>query len=88
MLGSRYPAAEMAQVGVGQQIDCGVTYTAPGTYGLSASVTWDACWARGRAQAGGPPANCKPVPGAGGLAASTSPPQQVAVREIQSVNNG
>jgi hypothetical protein len=88
MLGSRYSAAEMAQVGVGQQIDCGVTYTAPGTYGLSASVTWDACWARGLAKAGGPPANCKPVPGAANLAASTSPPHQVAVREIQSVNNG
>ena len=88
MLGSRYSAAEMRQVGVGQQIDCGVTYTAPGTYGLSVSVTWDACWARGLAMAGGPPAKCKPVPGAAGLAASTSPPHQVAVREIQSVNNG
>jgi hypothetical protein len=88
MLGSRYSAAEMAQVGAGQQIDCGVTYTAPGTYDLSASVTWNACWARGLAKAGGPPANCKPVPGAADLAASTSPPHQVAVREIQSVNNG
>jgi hypothetical protein len=88
MLGSRYSAAEMKQVGVGQQIDCGVTYTAPGTYALSASVTWDACWARGLATAGGPPANCKPVPGATGLAASTTPPHQVAVREIQSLNNG
>jgi hypothetical protein len=88
MLGSRYSAAEMRQVGVGQQIDCGVTYTAPGTYGLTASVTWDACWARGLATADGPPAGCKRVPGAGGLAASTSPPHQVTVREIQSVNNG
>ena len=88
MLGSRYSPAEMAQVGAGQQIDCGVTYTAPGTYGLSVSVTWDACWARGLARAGGPPANCKPVPGAGGLTPSTTPPHQVAVREIQSVNNG
>jgi hypothetical protein len=88
MLGSRYSAAEMRQVGVGQQIDCGVTYTAPGTYALSVSVTWDACWARGLATAGGPPAKCKRVPGAAGLAASTSPPHQVAVREIQSVNNG
>jgi hypothetical protein len=88
MLGSRYSAAEMQQVGVGQQIDCGVTYTAPGTYALSVSVTWDACWARGLATAGGPPAKCKPVPGAAGLEASTSPPHQVAVREIQSVNNG
>jgi hypothetical protein len=88
MLGSRYTAAEMQQVGVGQQIDCGVTYTAPGTYNLTASVSWSACWARGLATAGGPPANCKPVPGAGALAASTSPPHQVTVREIQSVNNG
>lgn len=88
MLGSRYSPAEMAQVGAGQQIDCGVTYTAPGTYGLSVSVTWDACWARGLAVAGGPPAKCKPVPSAGGLAPSTTPPHQVAVREIQSVNNG
>lgn len=88
MLGSRYTAAEMQQVGAGQQIDCGVTYTAPGTYPLTASVTWSACWARGLATAGGPPANCKPVPGAGGLTASTSAPHQVTVREIQSVNNG
>jgi hypothetical protein len=88
VLGSRYTVAEMQQVGAGQQIDCGVTYTAPGTYPLTASVTWSACWARGLATAGGPPANCKPVPGAGGLAASTSAPHQVTVRAIQSVNNG
>jgi hypothetical protein len=87
MLGSRYPKAEMAQVGVGQQIDCGVTYTAPGTYNLTASVTWDACWALGQATPGGPPADCKPVPGAAGLAPSTSAPVQVHVRDIQSVNN-
>jgi hypothetical protein len=88
VLGSRYSKAEMAQVGAGQQIDCGVTYTAPGTYGLTANVTWNACWARGLATAGGPPPGCKPVRGAAGLAASTSPPDQVNVREIQSVNNG
>lgn len=86
MLGSRYTADAMAQVGVGQQIDCGVTYTAPGTYNLSANVTWDACWAEGQATPGGPPAKCKPVPGAGGLAASSTQPLQVNVRDIQSVN--
>jgi len=86
MLGSRYAADAMAQVGVGQQIDCGVTYTAPGTYNLTANVTWDACWAEGQATPGGPPANCKPVPGAGGLAASSTQPLQVNVRDIQSVN--
>jgi hypothetical protein len=88
MLGSRYSKAEMAAVGAGQQIDCGVTYTAPGTYGLTANVTWDACWAQGLATAAGPPAGCQPVPGAAGLAASTTAPDQVHVREIQSVNHG
>jgi hypothetical protein len=67
MLGSRYSADAMASVGVGQQIDCGVTYTAPGTYNLTANVTWNAYWAKGQATPGGPPANCiQPVPGAGG----------------------
>ena len=87
VLGSRYNKAEMAQVGVGDQIDCGVTYTRPGSYALTANITWSACWAQGQATAAGPPANCKPVPGAGGLAPSTSAPLQVAVREIQT-NNG
>jgi hypothetical protein len=86
MLGSRYSAEAMASVGVGQKIDCGVTYTAPGTYNMTANVTWDACWAEGQLTPGGPPANCKPVPGAGGLAASTTQPVQVNVRDIQSVN--
>jgi hypothetical protein len=85
-LGSRYSAEAMASVGVGQQIDCGVTYTAPGSYNLTANVTWDACWAKGQLTPGGPPANCQPVPGAGGLTASTTQPVQVNVRDIQSVN--
>jgi hypothetical protein len=88
MLGSRYTAAEMAAVGAGAKIDCGVTYTSPGTYGLTANVSWDACWAEGLATAGGPPAGCKPVPGATGLTDSTTQPVQVNVRDIQSVNNG
>jgi hypothetical protein len=88
MLGSRYTSAEMAKVGAGQKIDCGATYTAPGTYDLTVSITWNACWKPGLPQTDGPPAGCRPVPGAGGLTASTSVPRQVAVREIQSVNNG
>jgi hypothetical protein len=87
ILGSRYPEAAMAKVGVGQQIDCGVTYNAPGTYGLTATVTWHPCWARGLATPGGPPANCKNVPGATDMT-TTTPVDQVTVREIQSVNNG
>jgi len=86
MLGSRYAADDMAKVGAGQQIDCGVTYTAPGTYNLTVSVSWDACWAEGQVTPGGPPAGCKKVDHAGGLTPSTTQPVQVNVRDIQSVN--
>jgi hypothetical protein len=85
-LGSRYSTAAMAQVGPDQKIDCGVTYSAPGSYALTVSVTWNACWSRGPATAGGPPAGCKPVPGAAALAPSVTAPVPVTVREIQSVN--
>lgn len=89
VIGSRYTPAEMKKVGAGQPIDCGVTYTAPGTYHLTASVTWNACWTTGLAAPGGPPAaGCKRVPGAANLAPSTTAPVQVNVRDIQSVNNG
>jgi hypothetical protein len=89
IIGSRYPRAEMKKVGAGQAIDCGVTYTAPGTYRLTANVTWNACWTTGLAAPGGPPAaGCKRVPGAADLAPSTTAPVQVNVRDIQSVNNG
>jgi len=88
IIGSRYTQTEMKEVGAGQPIDCGVTYTAPGTYNLTANITWNACWTRGLATAGGPPAaGCKPVPGAAGLAPSTTA-VQINVRDIQSVNNG
>lgn len=89
IIGSRYTPAEMRQVGAGQPIDCGVTYTAPGTYHLTVNITWNACWTRGLAVAGGPPATgCQRVPGAVNLAPSTTAPVQVNVRDIQSVNNG
>jgi hypothetical protein len=88
IIGSRYTQAEMKEVGVGQPIDCGVSYTAPGTYNLTANITWNACWTRGLAMAGGPPATgCKQVPGAAGLAPSTTT-VQINVRDIQSVTNG
>jgi hypothetical protein len=87
-LGSRYSTAAMAQVGAGQAIDCGVTYTSPGTYGLTVSISWKACWAPGQYTGNGLPAVCRAVPGAQELAPTTSAPDQVTVREIQSVNNG
>lgn len=88
VLGSRYSSSEMSNVGVDQKIDCGVTYTAPGTYHLTASITWNACWKEGLPTTDGPPAGCRPVPGAGGLTPSTTAPVRVNVRDIQSVNNG
>jgi hypothetical protein len=74
---------------VNQTIDCGVTYRAPGTYNLTTTVGWTACWAR-TANTGAPPlAWCKghPVPGAQALQGSTET-QPVNVQEIQSVNGG
>jgi hypothetical protein len=88
-LGSQYSPAQMAAVGVNQSIDCGVTYTTPGSYGMTASIDWTACWAdTGAAVAppGPPPAGCQPVPGAGDLQPSAVGPVAVNVREIQSVN--
>jgi hypothetical protein len=85
-LGSVYTKKQMAEVGAGGSADCGVTYTVPGTYQLTVSIAWKACWAPGLVSQAGPPANCKPVPGAAGLAPTTSQPATVNVREIQSVN--
>jgi len=85
-LGSVYTAAQMAEVGAGGKADCGVTYTAPGTYQLTVSIAWKACWAPGLVSQAGPPAGCKAVPGATDLAPTTSQPATVTVREIQSVN--
>jgi uncharacterized RmlC-like cupin family protein len=89
MLGSRLTTQAIAAVGPGGSIDCGVTYYAPGSYNLTVSVNWKACWIAGPPTAGGPPKQgCKPVPGAQALQPSNSGPVQVNVRDIQSVNNG
>lgn len=87
MLGSRLTTAAMAAIGPGQSVDCGVTYYTPGSFNLSVSVNWKACWIAGPPTAGGPPKQgCKPVPGAQALQPSNSGPVQVNVRDIQSVN--
>lgn len=86
ILGSR-EMASAGRYGAGQSIDCGVTYTSPGSYNLTVSVGWSACWARGTVNPGGPPADCNAnIPGAAGLQDSTTGPIPVNVREIQSVN--
>jgi hypothetical protein len=84
-LGSRLTTGQLATIGTGGSVDCGVTYSAPGSFGLTASVGWTACWAStpGATAPGPPPAQCAPVPGAGGLADSAVGPVAVNVREIQ-----
>jgi hypothetical protein len=84
-LGSRLTTGQLATIGVNGSVDCGVTYAAPGSFGLSASIGWTACWAPtpGATQPPPPPANCDPVPGASGLADSAVGPVAINVREIQ-----
>jgi hypothetical protein len=79
-----------SKYGAGQQIDCGVTYTAPGSFQLQVNLGWTACWAPGPVDPNGPPADCNThFNGAGGLQPSAlNPTPTVNVREIQSVNNG
>jgi hypothetical protein len=87
MLGSRYSAKQMAAAGAGANIDCGVTYGAPGSYNLTVSVNWTACWVAGPPTPGGPPqTGCNQVPGAAALQPSTSGPVPVNVRSITAIN--
>jgi hypothetical protein len=87
-LGSRLTTGQLATIGVNGSVDCGVTYAAPGSFALTGSIGWTACW---RATPGavepasGPPADCTPnINGADALADSTFGPVAVNVREIQS----
>ncbi len=87
MLGSRLTTGQLATIGVNGSVDCGVTYAAPGSFALTGSIGWTACWAAtpGAVEPpGGPPGDCNPnIQGAGGLADSTFGPVAVNVREIQ-----
>jgi hypothetical protein len=87
MLGSRYTATQLASIGAGGSVDCGVTYQEPGTHYLTVSVDWTACWIPGLPTTVGPPKNCQPVPGAQALQASNSGQIAVNVRSI-TANNG
>jgi hypothetical protein len=79
---------QIANTGPGGPIDCGLTFQTPATWHVTASMTWQTCWAQNVPQNQVPdPATCTPVPGAQ-LNGTNWPPQPVIVNEIQSVNNG
>jgi enoyl reductase len=77
--GSAYGAAQMAATGPGGAIDCGVTYRTPsigGPYPLTGTLYWQATW---NGQLLAPPP---------GLTATSGPPNQITVAEVQSINRG
>jgi hypothetical protein len=85
-LGSTQISTQAAQnAGPGTVPDCGATFQSPATWQLTASMTWQACWAPGLVD-GPPPANCQPVAGAQLNPVNWARP--VFVNEIQSVDNG
>lgn len=75
----------VARTGINGAIDCGVTFTQPGTSQLTASLTWQTCWVAA-AQAGPPPAACTAVQGANLNPTVWNRP--VNVKEIQAANGG
>jgi hypothetical protein len=77
--------AKVARTGANGTADCGVTFRQPGTWNITATLTWQACWAVG-VDNGPPPANCNPVPGANLNPANWA--RNVNVREIQAANGG
>jgi hypothetical protein len=89
MIGSKWSPAQMRKTGPNEAIDCGATFTQPGTYQIQAALTWKpAVWAPNTPDGyqNPPPANAQPVPN--GQLNPTTIAQQVPVAEIQSINNG
>ena len=75
----------VARTGANGTADCGVTFRQPGNWNITATMTWQACWAVG-IDDGPPPAGCNPVPGAALNPVTWARP--VNVREIQASNGG
>jgi hypothetical protein len=73
----------VANTGANGTADCGVTFRDPGTWNITASLTWRTCWVPEIVHSA-PPANCTPVPGA-----ELNPDnwaRNVTVHEIQAAN--
>ena len=79
------PHDQVAHTGANGTADCGVTFRQPGTWNITATLTWRACWAVG-VQDGPPPAGCNPVPGAALNAVNWA--RNVNIHEIQAANGG
>jgi len=80
----RDPAA-VARTGANGTADCGVTFRQPGTWPITAQLTWQTCWVPQVVDAP-PPAGCaaNPVPGAALNPVNWA--RNVTVHEIQSAN--
>ena len=77
--------AKVARTGANGTADCGVTFRQPGTWNITATMTWQACWAVG-VDDGPPPAGCNPVAGANLNPVNWA--RDVNVHEIQAANGG
>jgi hypothetical protein len=78
----RQPRA-VASTGANGKADCGVTFRQPGTWNITAQLTWQTCWVP-QVVNGPPPADCNPVPGANLNPVNWA--RNVTVREIQAAN--
>ena len=75
----------VAHTGANGTADCGVTFRQPGTWNITATLTWRACWVAAVVD-GPPPAACNHVPGANLNPANWA--RNVNVHEIPAANGG
>ena len=80
----RDPAA-VARTGANGTADCGVTFRQPGTWQITAQLTWQTCWVP-QVVNGPPPAGCAATPVPGAALNPVNWARNVAVHEIQSAN--
>jgi len=75
----------VASTGASGTADCGVTFRQPGTWQITAQLTWQTCWVPEMVRSA-PPAGCaaNPVPGAAPNPVNWA--RNVTVHEIQAAN--